>query len=166
MTAARRALVLAIVLTSAAATALSAYGTAPGANGDLVFRRYFDDSHTWGAIFTTSAQGGRVRQLTHPPKGVLDNVPDWSPDGERIASQRVEPNGSGPVCETDDIWVVTRDAKSSIRVARDPDGKGCWAHGHGAGGICRNAPGWSPDGKRIAFTCESQPEGQRTCIVD
>lgn len=158
-------MVLAIAAAVAGIVACGARGTAPGANGDLVFRRYFDDSHTWGAIFTTPARGGSARQLTHPARGVLDNVPDWSPDGARIAFQRVDPNGCGPGCETDDIYVVTSDGKTLTRVAYDPADKGCYSHGHGAGGLCRNAPGWSPDGKRIAFTCESQPKGQRTCVV-
>lgn len=166
MNGARRALVLVTVAVGAGIAALGAWGTAPGANGDLVFRRYFDDSHTWGAIFTTSTSAARIRQLTRPPKGVLDNVPDWSPDGRHIAFQRVDPNGCGSGCETDDIWVVTSDGKRLTRVAHDPDGKGCFSKGHGAGGICRNAPGWSPDGKRIAFTCELQPMGQRTCVIN
>ena len=61
----------------------------------------------------TSTSGTRVRQVTHPPKGVLDNVPDWSPDGRRIAFQRVDPNGCGPRCETDEIWVVTERRKAA-----------------------------------------------------
>jgi len=166
MNAAGRALVLLFVMAGAAIVAFGAWGTTPGANGDLVFRRYFDDSHTWGAIFTTTTSGRNVRQLTQPPKGVLDNVPDWSPDGRHIAFQRVDPNGCGPGCETDDIWVVTSDGKHLTRVAHDPEGKGCFGNGRGAGGICRNAPGWSPDGQRIAFTCELQPTGQRTCVID
>ena len=43
-----------IVSAGAGVVAFSAWGTAPGENGDLVFRRYFDDSHTWGAIFSTT----------------------------------------------------------------------------------------------------------------
>ena len=140
MNAARRALVLITFVAGAGVAALGAWGTAPGANGDLVFRRYFDDSHTWGAIFTTTTSGARIRQLTHPPKGVLDNVPDWSPDGRHVAFQRVDRNGCGPGCETDDIWVVTSDGKHLTRVAYDPAGKGCFSGGRGAGGICRNAP--------------------------
>ena len=163
----RRALVLVSVLAGAGVSALGAWGTAPGANGDLVFRRYFDDSHTRGAIFITNATGTRVRQLTRPQKNVLDNVPDWSPDGRHVAFQRVDPNGCGPRCETDDIWVVTSDGKRLTRVAYDVAGKGCYRPGSGsAGGVCRNAPGWSPDGKRIAFTCEVLPKGERTCVVN
>ena len=88
MNAAGRALVLLFVMAGAATVAFGAWGTTPGANGDLVFRRYFDDSHTWGAIFTTTTSGRNVRQLTQPPKGVLDNVPDWSPDGRHIVINR------------------------------------------------------------------------------
>jgi TolB protein len=166
MNGARQALGLVTVVLMAAIGVHGARGTTPGANGDLVFRRYFDDSHAWGAIFKTATSGTRVRQLTHPRKGVLDNVPDWSPDGKHIAFQRVDPNGCGQRCETDEIYVVTSDGKQLTRVAYDAEGKGCFAHGHGAGGICRNAPGWLPDGKRIAFTCESQPAGERTCVVN
>jgi len=167
MTAARSALVMLIVSAGAGVVAFSAWGTAPGENGDLVFRRYFDDSHTWGAIFSTTPSGRNVRQVTHPSKGVLDNVPDWSPDGRHIAFQRVDQNGCGPRCETDEIWVVTSDGKSPTRVAYDSDGKGCYRPGAGsAGGVCRNAPGWSPDGRRIAFTCETLPRGERTCLVN
>jgi TolB protein len=161
-----RVLASATVLAAFAVTAVSAWGTAPGSNGALVFRRYFDDSHRWGAIFTTDTGGKRLRQLTHPSRGVLDNVPDWSPDGRHVAFQRVDPDGCGPSCETDDIWVVTSDGGKLTRVAYDPAGKGCFSHGRSAGGICRNAPGWSPDGQRIAFTCESLPKGERTCVVD
>ena len=166
MNRARHAAVLALVAAGAAIAAAAASGTAPGSNGDLVFRRYFDDSHRWGAIFTVTPGGGRARQITHPPLGVLDNVPDWSPDGKRVAFQRVDPNGCGTGCETDEILVVTRDGKSVVRVAYDGAGKGCVKAGKSADGFCRNAPGWSPDGRRIAFSCESLPKGERVCVVD
>jgi Tol biopolymer transport system component len=162
----RLVLVLGLAIAGCAVGAATAWGTAPGGNGDLVFRRYFDDGHHWGAIFTASPAGTRLRQITRPPRGVLDNVPDWSPDGRHVAFQRVDPNGCGPRCETDEIIVVTRDGKTLVPVAHDAEGKGCFTGGRSAGGICRNAPGWSPDGRRIAFTCESLPHGERTCVVN
>ena len=163
---ARHALILGTVSAAAAIGALSAQATAPGTNGELVFRRYFDATHHSGAIFTVAPNGARVRQITHPARGVLDNVPDWSPDGMRIAFQRVDPNGCGKGCETDEILVVARGAKSIVRVAYDAVGKGCFERGRSAGGSCRNAPGWSPNGKTIVFTCESWPKGQRICVVN
>src|SRR3712207_7433935 len=57
-------------------------------NGQIVFRRYFDPDQTKGALFTMNPDGSHIRQITHPPKGWLDNLPAWSPDGKRIAFQR------------------------------------------------------------------------------
>ena len=166
MNAAQRALTLITAIGVAGIFALGAWGTAPGANGDLVFRRYFDDSHTWGAIFTTTTSGRSARQRRIRRRACSTTCPTRQPDGQHIAFQRVDLNGCGSGCETDDIWVVTSGGKNLTRVAYDPAGKGCFSHGHSAGGICRNAPGWSTDGKHIAFTCELQPQGQRTCVVN
>jgi len=158
-------LILVGVVTVFASVAAAAWGTAPGKNGDLVFRRYFDKSHSWGALFTADPSGKRLRQITHPPRGVLDNVPDWSPDGRRVAFQRVDPNGCGAGCETDDIYVARSDGSELTRVAYDPPSKGCVRNGSSAGGICRNAPAWSPDGTLIAFSCDSLPRGERICVI-
>ena len=96
MNAARRALVLLTVVGGR-------WNRQPSARGEP--RRAPTATSSSGATSTTATHGGRssrrrraargVRQLTHPPKGVLDNVPDWSPDGRHIAFQRVDPNGCG-----------------------------------------------------------------------
>jgi hypothetical protein len=54
------------------ALATPAHATFPGHNGRLVFRRYLNNAHSHGAIFTINADGTRERQVTHPRPGVLD----------------------------------------------------------------------------------------------
>jgi len=70
----------------------SAHATPPGENGQIAFRRYFNDDHTWGAIFVGNSDGTGVRQVTRPPKGVFDDQPDWSPNGLRLVFFRCAPN--------------------------------------------------------------------------
>jgi Tol biopolymer transport system component len=101
----KRIVLLALVL-AAAIGATASYATAPGKNGRIAFRRYFDKDHNWGAVFTVNANGTGERQVTHPPKGTNDDQPDWSPDGSLLAFSRcpkdkacavytVHPDGSG-----------------------------------------------------------------------
>jgi TolB protein len=56
--------------------------------GRIAFRRYLDDAKTHGAIFTVNPDGSEEKQLTEPPDGQVDDHPDWSPDGKRIAFER------------------------------------------------------------------------------
>jgi len=128
-----------ITASVAAAVAGAASGTTPGANGDLVFRRYFDRSHRWGAIFTVTPAGGRLSQVTFPARGVLDNVPDWSPDGTEIAFVL----GRGP---RSDLWIAGSDGSNPRRLLS------CSLP-------CNtiSKPDWSPDGTRILVTRDSFP---------
>jgi TolB protein len=150
----------------------AALATPPGQNGKLAFRRLFDSSHAWGALFTANPDGSAVRQITHPRRFVSDLEPDWSPDGSRIAFQRIDLNGCGRGCETDEIDVVASNGSGLARLTHDSPGKGCVQDGRPAGGICRGVPAWSPDGKRIAFQCEVQPSPPadlgygRICVMD
>ena len=100
------AILLALVLLG---TAGAASATVPGKDGSIAFRRFFDDQHTWSALFTVAPNGTNARQVTHPARGTVDNSPDWAPDGRLIAFVRfdgtsdtglehlwtVHPNGSG-----------------------------------------------------------------------
>lgn len=117
--------------------ATASYATAPGTNGRIAFRRYFNANHTWGAVFTIEANGKGGRQVTHPPKGVVDDQPDWAPDGSLIAFSRcpkpdgacavytIHPDGSGltrvskPCTPSDKIPPCTDDYLASF----SPDGK-------------------------------------------
>jgi Tol biopolymer transport system component len=126
-------LVVAIMLGGAAH---AAQATVPGPNGKLVFRRYFDRAQTTGALFTANPDGTRLRQLTHPAGNVLDNEPEWSPDGTKVVFER-----SAFRARRVEIYVVGRDGSRLRRVLPSPACDG------------GEAPSWSPDGSRIAFLC-------------
>jgi TolB protein len=85
--------ILALALVAVAAVGVGgvaedALATTPGQNGKIAFRRYFNDDHTWGAIFVTNADGTGTHQVTHPKRDVLDDQPDWSPNGSLLVFYR------------------------------------------------------------------------------
>src|SRR4051794_11106342 len=101
---------LLIVLTSVLAAG-TAHATAPGKNGRIAFRRYFDEAHTWGAVFTINADGTRERQVTHPARGTVDDQPDWSPDGSLLVFSRRA--GGGPAS----VYTVHADGSRLTRIS-------------------------------------------------
>jgi TolB protein len=111
-----------------------ANATSPGKNGQIAFRRYFDDSQTWGAIFVASAGGTGVRQVTRPSRGVVDDQPDWSPDGSLLVFYRCP----GGLCK---IYTV-RPNGTELRELSSP--VGLRSHDSRAS--------FTPDGRHIVFT--------------
>jgi Tol biopolymer transport system component len=81
-------------------TANQVSATTPGKNGRIAFRRYFDANQSWGAVFTIGANGKHTKQITQPPKGVVDDQPAWAPDGSLITFTRCAP---GALCH---VFVV------------------------------------------------------------
>jgi Tol biopolymer transport system component len=86
---ARPAIRLAIGLTAfAAVAATAALATTPGTNGRIAFRRYLNDQQTKSALFVMNADGTQAQQITSPPRGIVDDQPDWSPDGSQLVFYR------------------------------------------------------------------------------
>ncbi len=81
-------------------------------------------------IYVMDADGGNQVNLTNHP--AYDGIPDWSPDGTKIAFVSTR-NGDAA-----QIYVMEADGKNPIRLT---DGL---RH--------KSAPDWSPDGGKIAFT--------------
>ena len=92
-----------------------------------------------GAVFTINPDGTGEVRVTHPKYGYVDQTPDVSPDGTRIAFQR-----SGP--PPDEIWVVDADGTDLRRLTGSKTGCQILV------GFCDTAPAWSPDGTRLAFS--------------
>ena len=82
-------------------------------------------------IYTTSLQGGSVKQLTSGDRS--SSAPRWSPDGKKIAFT----TGS-------QVWVMDSDGDHKEQVTKISTGAA--------------APIWSPDGKWIAFTSDVYPD--------
>ena len=81
------------LIAAAAVVCAAALATTPGSNGQIAFRRYFNDAQTKSAVFVMNADGSNIRRVTHAPRRTHDDQPDWSPDGKRLVFTR-EPDNS------------------------------------------------------------------------
>jgi TolB protein len=134
------------------ALATPAHATFRGNNGRLAFRRYLNNAHSHGAIFTIKPDGTGERQVTHPRSGVLDAEPDWSPNGEWIAFERIAAHCCRKPSQRDRLFKVRADGTHlTLLSERLPCGK--------EAGQCAadDYPAWSPSGTRIAFTRDFGP---------
>ena len=87
----------------------------------------FDANRIVTQIYTTSLEGGGIKQLTSGDKS--SSSPRWSPDGKKIAFA----TGS-------QVWVMDSDGDDKEQITKISTGAA--------------APVWSPDGKWIAFTSD------------
>jgi len=118
-----------------------AHATVPGKNGRIAFKRYLDNPRSTGAIFTIDANGKAERQVTKPEPGVVDDQPDWSPNGSLLVFHR---SGS-PFA----IYTVKPDGSGLTRLSPP-----CSASGPSVETKCEDGEGASflPDGKRVVYT--------------
>ena len=142
--------VLAVLGTAATA----AWSTPSVENGQIVFRRYLDAARTTGALFSANPDGRSVKQITRPARGVIDQYPDWSPDGKKLVFHRMVPcppegtkNGIDRTCDL--VYTVGRDGKGLKPLvpcsfdASKPVPDSC---------VGAHTPAWSPSGAQIAFS--------------
>jgi TolB protein len=117
--------------------ALPASATAPGENGRIAFRRYLNEDHTRGALFTARPNGSDIRQLTHPRGKRVTTEPDWSPNGRWIVYTVNWHN----LEERARMAKIRRNGTHRTRLSFSCTGR-CLFDGF---------PAWSPSGRRIAF---------------
>jgi len=82
-------------------------------------------------LFILNLETGKKKQLTH--NNVIDYMPDWSPDGKKIAFRREGKNLIDPVL----IYVFDLGSGEETKITSE----------HNAG-----PPDWSPDGKKIVYS--------------
>ena len=90
----------------------------------------------WGPLRVMTTNG-RILHSTDPGPAHNTAMPDWAPDGRRLAYVKW-PNHSnnGAVFDESEIWVTTPDGKA-LQLTRNT--------------VSDTSPAWSPDGSRIAF---------------
>lgn len=108
----------------------------PRLSGQIAFARNAADGQGHEQIYLQSADGSRVRQLVHSE--AIDAEPVLSPDGRRL------------------VFTRHTDSKPTQLFVVNVDGSGLTALvPSGCPDVCGDAmegAGWSPDGRRIAFT--------------
>jgi Tol biopolymer transport system component len=107
--------------------------------GRFAFRRFLDDAQTHGAIFTINTDGIGDHQITDPPAGTVDDQPDWSPDGTRLAFERCSDERGCIVMTVRAAGGQPKQVKMRCRLK---------------GGCDASAPAWMPDGRLLVELAE------------
>lgn len=144
----KRLIVSIFVLITAGVVTAGSLATAPGKNSRIAFRRYLDTNQTWGAIYTINPDGTGLQQVTHPPKGVVDDQPDWSKDGSMLVFSSTRDKIGRP---TNSIYsaIFSMHADGSGVTRLSPE---CPSPDKVSGCPYDFLPSFSPDGKHVMFT--------------
>jgi TolB protein len=126
---------IAFALAATACCVPAAEATFPGERGPIAFERLVKPRQEVSQIFAVGPRGGAVRRLSTGP--ATGHVPDYSPDGTKIAFER-RFGGESP----DAIWTMNADGSGLAPIQTTCSGE-C------LGDIY---PAWSPDGARLVFS--------------
>ncbi len=110
------------------------------------FPRPGDESSS--AIYAANPDGSHRRRLTHPAAGIVDDLPDWSPDGSHILFERLFNPTSNQPTVADEIMRIAADGGGLRQIGA-------------CTGVCvgNDDPQYSPDGQRIVFTRAMRVKG-------
>lgn len=111
---------------------------ATAGNGRIAFQRA-SFSRESVSIYAVNPDGTGLLRLTHPRRGVVTSLADWSPNGRRIVYQR----GDWGAAEIYHIFVMRPDGTHRVDLTK----------GRCPPPVCgsESSPTWSPHGNRIAF---------------
>ncbi len=110
------------------------------------FPRAGDESTS--AIYAANPDGSHRRRLTHHAVGIMDDLPDWSPDGSHIVFERIFKPASNRPTVADEVMRINADG-SGLRQLGSCTGE-C---------LGNDDPQYSPDGHDIVYTRAMRVKG-------
>jgi TolB protein len=131
-------LAIASIVAPAAATRADPSTAGGTENGRIAFQRA-SFSRESVSVYSVNPDGTGLRRLTHPRRGAVTALADWSPNGRRIVYQR----GEWGAAEIYHIFVMRADGSHRVDLTQ----------GRCRAPVCgsESSPTWSPHGHRIAF---------------
>jgi len=94
---------------------------------------------------------GQRKNITNSPDAI-DDDPDWSPDGQRIAFTRHDVTDNQLNSVTAEIYVMNADGTGLTRLTFNAEEE--------------RAASWSPDGARIVFMCRRGGSDFEICVMN
>lgn len=121
------------------------HASAGGADADLIKPGQIGSAWSDSDIFVLNiddclAGACSPLNITNDPLQI-DDDPDWSPDGSRIAFTSHWVGDTGEDSETAEIWTMNPDGSGRMRLTFNNEEE--------------RAPSWSPDGTKILYMCRA-----------